>query len=309
VRRRPVKPGQPAAEPQEITFDIRAALDRSALDAELDRLAVCLAGGFPLALAVAWLGGMLLIRRAVRPVEQGLDRERRFAGAASHELRTPLTALRGEIELTLRRERPLAQYVAALRRMEELVARMTGVVEGLLVLTRARAGHLLLGAGKVPLADLRQALADAIRLLPGHEQVELSCTAPGGVELSGDALLLALAIRNLVENALVHAPEGPVQVCFSLEQGGDLRCAVADHGPGIPATVLPGRNGAADPVPSTSHSGGVGLGLSITCAVVEAHAGRLVLANRPGAGGLATIYLPVSRGQKTEMRGQQTVGL
>ena len=298
VRHRPVRPGRPTVEPRQLTFDIRAVLDRSALDAELDRLAAYLAGGFPLALGMAWLGGMRLIRRAVRPVERGFDRERRFAGAASHELRTPLTALRGEIELALRRERTPAEYAAALRRMEDLVARMTGVVEGLLVLTRARAGHLLLGAGKVALPQLRQALADAIRLLPGRERVVLTCTAPDELELAGDALLLALAVRNLVENALVHAPEGPVHVRLSVERRGELRCDVADHGPGIPAAVLVGRNGAAGGE-SAAGRGGVGLGLSIAHAVVEAHAGRLVLANQPGAGGLATVFLPVHGGDPT----------
>jgi two-component system OmpR family sensor kinase len=225
-------------------------------------------------------------------VEQAMDRERRFTGAASHELRTPLTALRGEIEVTLRRERSPAEYADALRRMEGLVGRMTGVVEGLLVLTRARAGHLLLGAGTVVLSDLRQSLVEVVRLLPGHERVEFTCTAPDETEIVADILLLTLAVRNLVENALIHTPEGPIRLRLSSTLMGDeLRCEVEDQGPGVPATVLQEHNSTvAEPTPP--RTGGTGLGLRIARAVVEAHAGRLVLENRPGAGHLATIYLP-----------------
>jgi len=124
-RERGVPLSQSSSAPDELQFDIRVVVDRGRLDGQLRQLGGYLLLGFPAALLLAGAGGMLLIRRAVRPVERAFDRERRFTGAASHELRTPLTALRGEIEVTLRRERAPEEYTAALQRMEGLACRMT----------------------------------------------------------------------------------------------------------------------------------------------------------------------------------------
>jgi two-component system OmpR family sensor kinase len=228
----------------------------------------------------------------MRPVEAAMDRERRFTGAASHELRTPLTALRGEIEVTLRRERTPGEYAATLRRMEGLVARMSGVVEGLLVLTRARSGHLLVGAGTFTVEELGRAIDEVIRLLPGSERVAFTCSATEAMAVAGDSLLVALAVRNLVENALVHAPGSGVRVTLSSADGRGVRCDVEDTGPGLPVEVEAGRDG----ILSSSRSGGAGLGLSIARAIVEAHGGEVRLANRAEGGCIASIRLPASPG-------------
>jgi signal transduction histidine kinase len=292
-QRKPSRSAQPPRAPEQMAFDIRVVLDRTAADEQLARLTLCLAGGFPVFLGLSAVGGVYLIRRAVRPVELAIDRERRFSGTASHELRTPLTALRGEIDVALRRERTPAEYVAALRRMDALVGRMTSLVEGLLVLARARAGQLLQGAAAVRVAALRAAMEEVIRLLPGHERVTLVCTAPEAIRIVSDPFLLALAVRNLVENALVHAPEGPVQVQVSADTAGGLHVLVEDQGPGLPAEVLATYNGSpAGSEASPRRGGGVGLGLSIAQAVIESHGGTLSLQNQPESGCRAAITLP-----------------
>jgi signal transduction histidine kinase len=278
--------------PDKMVFDIRAVIDRAPLDGRLTQLLFYLAAGFPMVLSLATVGGVWLIRRAVRPVEQSFARERRFTGAASHELRTPLTALRAEIEITLRRDRTPAEYEAALRRMDQLVARMTGLVEGLLILARARAGHLLTGAAEVPATELRAAIEAIIRLLPGHERIQLTCALPEDMHIAGDSLLLAVAVRNLVENALVHSPEGPVHLFLGTNAAGEVECTVSDSGSGFPEAILAAyRNGHTD-TPPKKHNARTGLGLSITHAVIESHGGRLSLQNRPDGGGLAAIALP-----------------
>jgi signal transduction histidine kinase len=290
-RREGDRPSRPARMPEQMIFDIRVALSQTQLAEQLNRLAIYLVGGFPVVLGLAGIGGVYLIRRAVRPVELAFDRERRFTGAVSHELRTPLTALRGEIDVTLRRPRTAADYVVALQRIDALVRRMTALVEGLLVLARANAGQLLLDAGEVSPASLRTAVAEILALLPGHERVTLTCTAAEDAKVLGDSLLLALAVRNLVDNALHHAPDSPVQVEIAAAAAGGLQVTVEDQGPGMPAEVLALAHGAAAKLPG-HRQGGAGLGLSITRAVVEAHGGRLVLANRPEGGGRAALCLP-----------------
>jgi two-component system OmpR family sensor kinase len=277
--------------PPQVVFDIRAAVSREALNEQLGQLAWYLAGGFPVALGLAAVGGLGLIRRAVRPVEQAFHRERRFTGAVSHELRTPLTALRGEIELALRRERTAEEYADVLRRLQPVVARMADMVEGLLVLARAKAGHLLLGAGEVGAGAIHRAAEEVIEMLPGRERVTVCCTVAEDRKVVGDGLLLALAVRNLVENALIHG--GGVRVHLQADSTAGLRLTVEDEGPGLPPEVLATfAEGRSTPGASLARDGGGGFGLSIARAVVEAHGGVLALASRPEGGCRAELWLP-----------------
>jgi len=293
VRSRQVPKGREAGGSQQIVFDIRAAADRSVLDGQLRHLAGCLAAGFPLLLGLAAVSGYYLIRRAVRPVEEAFQRERRFTGAASHELRTPLTALRGEIDVALRHPRSTSEYREALLRMAALVARMTGLVEGLLVLARADAGHLLSEVSEVSVAALEATLREVTRQLPHQQRLAITCTAPQTMKVLGDSLLLAIAVRNLIENSLCYAPQGSVHLRISSPAGDVLELSVEDDGPGIPPEVLAAFDANASPngVARQTSANGKGLGLSIARAVVESHGGELCLRNRPKSGCVAVIRL------------------
>jgi len=296
VRKRPAWAAPAADAPQTVVFDIRTVVDRSRLDEQLQDLAWYLAGGFPILLALAAMGGHWLINRAVRPVEEAFLRERRFTGAASHELRTPLTALRGEIDVTLRHPRSAGEYVQAIRRMDGLVGRMTGLVEGLLVLARADAGHLLSDVSEMSAAELLAAVCEVIDPLPGRERVTITRTASENVKILGDGLLLAIAVRNLVENSLSYAPDGPVELRIATSPDDQLELVVEDRGPGVPAEVLAAfeEKGSSGRIPARSNAGKAGLGLSITRAVVESHGGEFRLENLPESGCKATVRLPAA---------------
>jgi len=281
-------------QPQQMVFDLRAVVSRASVDEQMARLGWYLIGGYPIALALALVGGILLIRKAVRPVESAFDRERRFTSAVSHELRTPLTAIRGEIELALRRERTSSEYADTLLRVQPVVTRMSDMVEGLLILARSKAGHLLHNAGEVSLANLRKSTEEVIGLLPGRERVTIVGAGTDGATIVGDSLLLALALRNLVENALHYAPQSPVQVHIETNSPNGAVLRVEDQGPGIPASVL----GQLDTASSESQlnlrpDGSLSLGLSIARAIAEAHGGTLSFTNRPDAGCVAEVVLPI----------------
>jgi len=287
--------GKGGARAQQKLFDIRVVVDRTALDAQLRRLAWYLACGFPLAMGLAAAGGYCLIERAIRPVEAAFRRERQFAGAASHELRTPLTALRGEIDVTLRHQRTASEYEQAIRRMDALVGRMTGLVEGLLILVRASAGHLLLDTSELTVADLVATVNEVIAQLPDRRRVTIRSAAPEDMKINGDGLLLAIAVRNLVENALLYAQDSPVRVDFEGRHDSGLTIRVEDDGPGMPPDVLAAFSAkeTSDVLPG-HRTGGAGLGLSIVRAVVESHGGRVEVDNRTEAGCRVTIELPAA---------------
>ena len=217
--------------------------------------------------------------------EASETRLRRFAADASHELRTPLAAIRGYAELAQRHPDTLPPDVEhALGRVESESARMSALVEDLLLLARLDAGRPL-ESQPVDLTRLAiDVTSDARVAGPGHRwQLELP---EGPVLVPGDDQRLHQALANLLSNARTHTPAGTtvtVAVASSPERDtAELR--VTDDGPGIPADLQPDlfeRFVRGDSSRSRT-AGSTGLGLSIVAAVVAAHHGTVGMTSEPG---------------------------
>jgi two-component system, OmpR family, sensor kinase len=212
-------------------------------------------------------------------------RLRRFAADASHELRTPLAAIRGYAELARRHPDALPPDVEhALGRVESESARMSALVEDLLLLARLDAGRPL-ESQPVDLTRLAiDATSDAHVAGPGHRwQLELP---EGPVLVAGDNQRLHQALANLLSNARTHTPAGTtVTVGVGPSPGRDAaQLSVTDDGPGIPAELQPDlfeRFVRGDSSRSRA-AGSTGLGLSIVAAVVAAHNGTVSVTSEPG---------------------------
>jgi two-component system, OmpR family, sensor kinase len=213
------------------------------------------------------------------------SRLRRFAADASHELRTPLAAIRGYAELALRTGRSDPAGVEhALHRVESEAARMSELVDELLLLARLDAGRPL-ASEPVDLSRLAiDAASDARAAAPGHRwRLEL---AGEPFVVSGDEHRLRQVLANLIANAARHTPAGTT-VTVSLASGtapGTVELSVTDNGPGIPAELQPrlfDRFVRGDSSRSRA-AGSTGLGLAIVDAVVAAHHGRVGLDSEPG---------------------------
>jgi two-component system OmpR family sensor kinase len=219
-------------------------------------------------------------------------RLRTFAADASHELRTPLAAIRGYAELARRHPGALPDDVAhALSRVESESARMSGLVDDLLLLARLDAGRPL-ADDPVDLTRLAiDAASDARAAGPDHRwQLDL----PGQpVLVRGDEHRLRQVLANLMSNAARHTPPGTT-VTISLAIPGSEGAAagpagmaalsVADDGPGIPPELQPElfeRFVRGDSSRSRA-AGSTGLGLAIVDAVVTAHRGHVQVTSRPG---------------------------
>ena len=221
-----------------------------------------------------------------------LAAQQRFVADASHELRTPLTTIRTNAEFL--RERPDAaaeDRAAAIADVVSEAQRMSGLVDGLLVLARADAG---VAVQRRPV-DLRAvATEEARRLRPQgrtHDEAhEVRVTAHGAALVSGDSEALGRTIRILLDNAFRHG-KPPVAIAITQEDRR-VRLAVRDAGAGLP-------KGAEDRIferfyrADQARSGdGTGLGLSIARAIVEAHGGTIRATNADGGGTAVTIELP-----------------
>ncbi|MEX2290575.1 MAG: ATP-binding protein [Mycobacteriales bacterium] len=221
-------------------------------------------------------------------LESALNRERSFAADASHELRTPLAILRAEVELARDRiKNPTAR--ASLDTALAEAARLGELVDDLLLLARADAGHLA-DHRPIDLDELVEAVTSRFSTLATRRGVHLTFT--GVAVVRGSFAGLERAVGNLVDNALRHTPEGGtvgIEVRPTTD-GADI--VVQDTGPGVPEDQLPGLFDRFSRLDSARHEpGGAGLGLAIVAAVAAAHSGTVTAANKPTQGLAVTLTL------------------
>lgn len=241
------------------------------------------------------------INRLLQRVARSLDNQKRFVADAAHELRTPLTALSLQVEaLEVQALAPRAQAQVALVRRG--IQRSRKLIEQLLALASAQLGEQ--GAGRVSAhAVCRQVLAD---LMPLVERKQLDIGVDGeDIPLALREIELQAVLRNLLENAIRHAPTGgqvEVQLRRDAEQ---VALCVRDDGPGIDPQEW---ERVFDPFyrsPGNQEEGS-GLGLSIVQAIVQRSGGRIVAGYADAAarrGWQVRLQWPVSlSGQADQQR-------
>lgn len=208
---------------------------------------------------------------------------RQFVADASHELRTPLATIAGYTELARRRPETTG---TALVKVETESARMTALVEDLLLLARLDSGRPL-EREPVDLSRLLlEAVNDARVVDPDHHWRLSLPDAP--LTVTGDAARLHQVVTNLLTNARKYTPDGSTVTVTGTPSG----FTVHDDGPGFSAELAPRaferfvRGDVA-----RTRAGGAGLGLSLVEAIVAAHGGTVALASAPGDTTI-TVTLP-----------------
>jgi heavy metal sensor kinase len=316
---------------------IVVAADESAIRRALRTLALVLALGVPVAIALSVAGGSFLARRALAPIgtmadrarkitaeslderlpvdnpndefgrlsivfnetlarlQGSFERLRRFTADASHELRTPLTAMRSVGEVALHDSSGPEAYRDVIGSMLEEVERLTGLVEKLLVLTRAESGRLQPASTVFDLGPVAARAAETLRVLAEEKEQTLTVESDGIVRARCDPSLLRQGIVNLIDNAIKYSPRGgAIHVGVKLLRSGEAAIEIKDTGPGIARAHherIFERFYRVDAARSKG-SGGMGLGLAITRWTVEAHGGRVELESEEGRGSLFRVVLP-----------------
>jgi two-component system OmpR family sensor kinase len=211
-------------------------------------------------------------------------RVRQFVADASHELRTPLAAIRGYAELTRRGKNPVPPDIAhSMSRIESEAARMTTLVDDLLLLARLDAGRPL-DVSEVDLSRLVvDAVSDAHVAGPGHSwRLELTDEP---VTVLGDPQRLHQVLANLLSNGRTHTPPGTtVTTSLARSPDGNAVLTITDDGPGITRELLPRvfERFARGDTSRSRAAGSTGLGLALVSAVVIAQHGTVEVTSRPG---------------------------
>ena len=232
----------------------------------------------------------LTVRLADLEAERGrLDLERAtMLSSVSHDLRSPLAAMSAAVEAMMDGLAPDPDRY--LRSMQADIEALTSLVDDVFLLASIQGGRLDLDLGSVDLLECCDEAVEALRPTAAAYGIDLAISGSRAT-VSGNTRAIGRVIRNLLDNAIRHAPQGSV-VEIAVNGVGTPRVTVSDQGAGFPDDfVIHAFDIWARADGSRNRStGGSGLGLAIAHGLVDAHGGRIWI--EPAPGGRVAFELP-----------------
>jgi signal transduction histidine kinase len=218
---------------------------------------------------------------------------RNVSNSIAHDLRTPLAELRSRLEELALIRPPPEQTYAEIDGAVADVDRVIRIFDALLRLAEIDAGMRRSGFVALDVADIAANAVEFYAPAAELKNIDLAFRSDGPVSISGDPVLLAQALSNLIDNALKYAPvNGAIEVAVFKRSDGTAEVSVSDDGPGIAESEQSKvverfyRGDASRGTP------GVGLGLSLVQAVAKLHGSALALSDRkPGLRAAMTLAL------------------
>jgi signal transduction histidine kinase len=285
-----------ASDNGELVGYVRVSQSLDEFDETLQKLDWGLGGGIIITLVLSGIGGILLTRQAMQPIEESFARLKQFTADASHELRSPLMAIKINAELPLEYPEEIGPKDAEkFRVIANATNQMTRLTEDLLMLART---DRVSNQDRDTL-DLTSILENLIQLYKPQaeaKQLNLKIQLIANLQLIGDSVQLMRLFTNLIENALYYTPSGGVVEIKTSRVGSQLYVNLQDTGVGIAPEYMDKvfeRFWRADQ--SRSYwSGGSGLGLAIAQTIAQNHGGLISVKSQLGIGSCFTVRLPTS---------------
>ena len=278
---------------------IQAATPLAPLQADLNRLLVVLTLSVPVTLGIIGLTGWILGGIAMQPIRQAYDRLQRFTADASHELRNPLAAILSNAQVALIPNIQANSQTDCVKEIETAAKSMSELIDNLLFL--ARHEEPITGSTlnqKIGVQELLKPLVDYGTAQAFRQHRKFTHDIPLHIAtVKANPQLLRRALTNLLDNAFKYTKDsGSIQLRLQV-QDHHVLIQIEDDGVGIPETDLPHifeRFYRVDAARSR-HTGGFGLGLSITQQVVRAHNGQITATSRIGQGSTFQVQLPLQK--------------
>ncbi|WP_458138068.1 ATP-binding protein [Methylomonas sp. YC3] len=229
-------------------------------------------------------------------IERSFEVQRRFTADASHELRSPLSRLRTELEISLRRPRDTTEYQETLQSCLDEVARLTTIVEELLVLARLDAGLERSSVEAVPLNSIIQTVVERIQPMADKRDILIIVESLKPIIAKIARGSLDLILTNLLDNAIKFSPPGGrVTIRLDVEET-EAALSVSDTGPGIKLDEQQQlfERFYRGSIARTTDVAGVGLGLALSQAIARSHGGHIDVSNIDGGGAIFIFKFPLA---------------
>ena len=213
----------------------------------------------------------------------------------AHDLRTPLTRLRNTAERALQGDEDLTACRNALSDTLEEADHVSLTLDTLMDISEAETGIMKLDKTDVKVADLVGAVLSLYEIISEDKEITITVNVPEAIHCFADRGRLQQVLANLLDNALKYTPKGGTVEITASENTSETVIAIRDTGVGIPPQEILRiweRLYRGDKS-RTEH--GLGLGLSLVRAVVQAHGGKVEVASEPGKGSTFSVHLPAAK--------------
>jgi len=245
-------------------------------------------------------------------LDQSFRKIKQFGTDASHELKTPLTILKGEVEVSLRKERTPQEYEQTLKSNLEEINRMSQIVDDLLLLSKADIGEIRLNQKNINLTEILSEVVAQVNILAQSKNLHIGTSNHyEDIHMVGDGLRIRELFLNLIENGIKYTEEGgSIHITVTKDRSSHTnnlsawaegtqvefaKIVISDTGIGIAKEDqerIFDRFFRVDKARSREQ-GGSGLGLSICKWIVEAHGGEIKVESEFGKGSSFIVKLPL----------------
>ena len=263
-----------------------------------EKTLILLTGINVIVLGISGALSYFLAGKTLKPIEDMLDRQKRFVSDAAHELKTPLTIMKTDLEVTLRgKNLDLKQAKDSLTSAVEEINKLNSLVNRLLSQSKYSNGYKNFEKKNIEIKEVINAAVKEVSSLAKNRNIALEVSLKEA-NVSADKESLQEAFRNLLENAIKYSPDKEIITISSYLRNNDVITEIKDKGIGISQEEqmkIFEPFYRSDKSRGKSKVSGFGLGLAIVKEIIEHHQGTVVVKSAPGEGSVFTVRIPLAK--------------